>query len=257
MTDPNHAVSEEDLHAYVDGRLDPERRAVMDAYLRTAPEMAGQVADDIAQREELRAALAAPAAEPLPPSLNLARLVEEKLRRRRFPWQAVAAAVVALFVGTACGWFLQARPSLGVDALAQEAGASYAVFAADPRRSVELGADQKDLLTRWISHRLNRPVAPPDLSADGYRLLGGRLVAAPHGAAALFVYENERGVRLIVYVRPMKTPDTTPIEQVDAPNVDGCAWIDHGVGYTVMAEESYGRLLRLSNQVRRQAHASY
>lgn len=259
MTDANHAVSEEDLHAYVDGRLDTEGRAAVDAYLRNAPETAAQVADYIAQRDELRAALAGPAAEPLPPSLNLTRLVEERLARRRFPWFAVAAAVIMLFVGTAGGWFLAPRPApgapVGVDALAQEAGAGYAVFAADPRRPVELGANQKDLLARWVSHRLNRPVAPPDLSAGGYRLLGGRLLATQHGAAALFIYENDRAVRLIVYVRPMKTPDTTPIEQVDVADVDGCAWVDRGVGYTVAADESYGQLLHLATQIREQAHA--
>ncbi|MGH7043688.1 MAG: anti-sigma factor family protein, partial [Acetobacteraceae bacterium] len=120
-----------------------------------------------------------------------------------------------------------------------------------------LRADHKKLLAHWLSRRLNRPVAPPDLSADGYQLLGGRLVAAQRGPAALFVYQNDRGIRLIVYVRPMKAPETMPITLIESPDdVDGCAWIDHGVGYTLLApDETYPQLLRLSKRVRAQAHA--
>lgn len=248
-------ISEEDLHAYVDGRLDPERRAVVEAYLREAPDAAARVAEDIAQRRALRAALGPIAAEPLPPSLNLSRLVEERLGRRRFPWLAIAASVLALLVGGGGGWLLKPLPT-GMQALVQEAGASYAVFVPDVNRPVELWADQKALLTRWISRRLDRPIVPPDLSAQGYHLLGGRLLASPHGAAALFVYENEGKTRLTLYVRPMKVDETVPMRLVDAKGGDGCAWIEHGMGYMVMAAEPYDQLVRLSDEVRKQAGAT-
>ena len=45
------------------------------------------------------------------------------------------------------------------------------------------------------------------------------------------------------YLRPMSAPGTTPIEPVDIGDLDGCAWIDRGVGYTVIAAEPYERLL--------------
>ncbi len=249
-------ISEEDLHAYVDGRLDPERRAVVGAYLRETPDAAARVAEDIAQRQALRAALGPLAAEPLPPSLNLARLVEERLTRRRFPWLATAAAIVALLIGGGGGWLLKSQPPAGLQALVQEAGASYAVFVPDVNRPVELWADQKALLTRWISRRLDRPINPPDLSAQGYHLLGGRLLASPHGAAALFVYENDHKTRLTLYVRPMKAGQTAPMRLVDATSGDGCAWIEHGIGYMVMAAEPYDELQRLADEVRKQASAT-
>ena len=249
-------ISEEDLHAYVDRRLDPERRIAVESFLREAPETATRVTEYIAQRQALRATLGTIAAEPLPPSLNLARLLEERLTYRRFPWFATAAAVLALLVGGASGWLLKPQPT-GLQALVQEAGASYAVFVPDVNRPVELWADQKALLTRWISRRLDRPIVPPDLSAQGYHLLGGRLLASPHGAAALFVYANDRKTRLTLYVRPMKDGvSTTPIRQVDASSGDGCAWVERGIGYMVMAAEPYDELLRLSDEVRKQANAT-
>ena len=121
---------------------------------------------------------------------------------------------------------------------------------------MELWAAQRDDLARWLSNRLNRPVWPPDLTASGYHLLGGRLAAASRGPAALFVYENDSGRRLVLYVRPMRSPENTPITEVDVGDVDGCAWTDRGVGYTLVAAEPYARLLALSQAARRQAQSA-
>ena len=255
MTEGGRPITENELHAYVDGQLDPERRASVDRYLREQPEVARRVAAYGTQREELRAAFAARAAAPIPPSLDLARLIEERLTRRRAPWRLAASVALALGLGGAGGWYLGSRPPTGLDALAQEAGASYAVFAADERRPMGLWAEQRNDLTRWVSNRLNRPVSPPDLSMAGYRFLGGRLIATERGPAALFMYENESGARLVVFVRPMARGNATAIEPVEAGPVDGCAWIERGVGYTVVAAEPYDRLLELSRQVRQQAQA--
>jgi anti-sigma factor RsiW len=255
VTETGRSISEEELHAYVDGLLDPRRRQVVERYLQAHPAAAQRAAVYREQREGLRAAFANRAAEPLPSSLNLGRLVEERLFRRRRPWLAGLAVAVALGVGATGGWLAGERPSAGIDALAQEAGVSYAVYASDQQRPVEIGAAQRDNLSRWLSSRLNRPVAPPDLSMIGYRLLGGRLVATAHGPAGLFIYEDSRLTRLGIFVRPMTSGQTEPIQTVDIGDLDGCAWIDRGVGYIVIAAESYQRLLEISQHVKQQAQA--
>lgn len=255
MTEPGRPVAEEDLHAYVDGLLDGDRRATVERYLRAHPDAAERVAAYGAQRQELRAAFAALGSEPLPPRLDLARLVEARLTRRHAPWRAAAAVALALGLGGAAGWWAGSRPPTGIDALAREAAASHAVYALDQHRPVEIGAAQRGELTRWVSNRLNRPVAAPDLSPLGYRLLGGRLVAGPHGAAALFVYESPGGKRLTLYVRPAPDGGTTPIEPVDIGEMDGCAWIERGVGYSLIAAETYARLLELSRHVRQEVRS--
>jgi anti-sigma factor RsiW len=252
VTDAGRPLAEEDLHAYVDGFLDAECRAAVERYLQAHPDAAERVAAYGAQRRELREALAGPAQEPIPPRLNLARLVEARLTRRHTPWRAAAAVVLAVGLGGAGGWWAGSRPPAGIAALAGEAVASYAVYAVDKHRPVEIWAAQRDDLTRWVSNRLNRPVTAPDLSAAGYELLGGRLVASQHGAAALFVYQDASGRRLIIYVRPMSGGQMTPIEPIDTAAVDGCAWIDRGVGYSLVGAETYDKLLELSRQVRQE-----
>jgi anti-sigma factor RsiW len=250
-------ISEEALHGYVDDQLDPERRAAVERYLQSHPAVAARVAADRAQREGLRAALAPLAEAPLPPSLNLARLVETRLRPRRTAWRLAAAIALGIGLGASGGWWAANREATGsvLDALVDEAAISYATFVPDSERPVEFSASDPGALGNWVGSRLNRKLVPPDLAAAGYRLLGGRVVATGHGPAALFLYEDVRGIRLAVFARPTDAPDTATIAEVDVGARDGCAWIEDGIGYTVTGAESYPRLLELSKHVRAQSRA--
>lgn len=249
-------ISEEDLHAYVDDRLDPDQRAVVARYLDANPAAADRVAAYIKQRDQLRAAFAAPALEPIPPALNLSRLVEERLARHRSSWRIAAVIALTLIAGAGGGWLLRSAlvptPLAGIAALEHEAVANHLVYAADHRHPIELGAAQRDDLAQWVSNRLKHPIAPPDLDALGYRFMGGRLVATEHGAAALFLYNNDRGSRLSIFVRPMQSGESTPILVLDIGDVDGCAWVDKGIGYTLIADEPYKKLEWMSQYVRKQ-----
>ncbi len=248
-------ITEDEVHAYVDGQLDPRRRQEVEGYLRAHPAVAQRTTAYSIQKKDLQSAFAHLDAEPLPSSLNLGHLVEQRLRRWRRPWLAAAVIAIALSTGGFGGWFIGTRPVTGIDALAEEAAASYAVYASDRGRPVELSAAQRRELVHWISDRLNRPVAPPNLLALDYQFLGGRLVATPRGAAALFLYENDRGARLALFIRPMAAGQSASIELVDVGDQDGCAWVDRGLGYIVVAPESYQRLLEISQHVKQQAQA--
>jgi anti-sigma factor RsiW len=60
-----------------------------------------------------------------------------------------------------------------VTRLGMEAAAAHAVFAADPAHSIEIGPEKRPELIAWIDRKLHRTVGVPDLSAQGYRLVGG------------------------------------------------------------------------------------
>jgi anti-sigma factor RsiW len=85
-----------------------------------------------------------------------------------------------------------------------------------------------------------------------YQLLGGRLIATSRGPAALFMYENPGGVRLAIYVRPMSVGETTTIKATDVNDVDGRAWIERGMGYSLMAAEPYAKLEELARLARQE-----
>src|SRR6202048_15745 len=231
----NHRpITEDDLHAYVDRVLEPERQAEVAASLGEDPGAAQRVPALRDQRAQLRAALAPIAEEPLPAELNLSRIIENRARRPSLARWAMAAMLL-LSIGGLGGWggrgALQASPG-GLVALAQEGTASYNVYAPDRVRPVEVRASDSAQLVQWVSDRLHRPVKVPDLAASGYRLMGGRLVATSHGPAAMFMYDDDRGSRIVVLTRPMNSADqNAPMTPQSQGDVGGLAWADAGVGY--------------------------
>lgn len=253
MSDIDRPISEDDLHAYVDRLADADRIPLVERHLRDNPEAAAKVAAYIMQRDALRAAFAEIEDEAIPDRLN-PHLIREKLANRRMMWRAAAAVVLAFGIGGGGGWVLHDRmaPSSNtITLLMEEAFANHAVFTADRRRPTELGAEQRDDLARWVSNRINRPVAPPDLAVAGYRYIGGRLAATPRGPAGMFMYQNDQGVRLTVFVRPIPNGGTKPLETVGAGSLEGAGWIDKGIGYTVVAPLPAEDVQRLAAGVRR------
>lgn len=251
-------ITEDDLHAYVDQALSPERRADVAIYLADHPDVARRIAGFGDQRAALRAALAPVAEEPLPPELNLARMIESRQRRPSRPRWAIAAAVL-LCLGAAIGWgvrgSLQSQPG-GLTALAQEATDSYNVYAPDHLRPVEMRASDRSELVQWVSNRLHQPVKVPDLAGAGYRLMGGRLIATSHGPAAMLMYDNDHGSRIVVVTRPMNgTDETAAMTPHASGNVSGFAWADGGTGYSLVGQVPADTLKPIANEVRRQAGA--
>ena len=251
----NRPITEDDLHAYVDQLLEPERRAEVTAYLDAHPDVARRVSAFAGQRDLLRSALAPIADEPLPPGLNLSRIIENRRRRPSPIWWAVAA-MLFLSVGGLGGWVvrgsMQASPN-GLAALAQEAADSFSVYAPDRVRPVEVRASDGAQLVQWLSNRLHQPIKVPDLTTAGYRLMGGRLIATSHGPAAMFMYDDDRGERLVVLTQPMAADQNAPMTPQSKGEVSGFAWADGGMGYSLVGQSAVESLRPIANEVRKQA----
>jgi len=261
MTTAERPISADELHAYADDRLDALRRREVEHYLTTQPELARQVSGYRAQRDGLRMAFAASATEPIPPELNLNRLLEARLRRRPAWWSVAASGLLCLALGGAAGWYLgqpqqPSRTTLAMSLLLQQAMASHAVYTADPRHPIEMTAAEPSYLSQWLSDRLHRSVVPPDLTSAGYRLLGGRLVATERGgAAALFVYEDTHGDRVSVLLRPMAPELHAAREDASRGTLNSCTWIRNGMGFAIVAGLPDQTLDRIAEQINRQTAA--
>jgi anti-sigma factor RsiW len=250
----NRPISEDELNAFVDQQLDAKRHVEVAAYLESHPEVAARVADYGAQRDMLRQAFSPIADEPVPSRLDVARMVQTRRNRRAPAWWA-AAAVILICMGGAGGWSLRAMtdaPAAGIPALALEAADSYAVFAPDPTHPVEFSAADREGLLHWVSERLGRAVMAPDLGPSGYRFMGGRVVATAHGPAALFMYDNESGARLVVLARPMSVDKNAPMAPLAKGPVHGYAWSRNGLGYSLVGQAASETLHPIANEVRRQ-----
>ncbi len=256
MSDPGRPISEEELHAFVDDQLDRDASSLTSrATCRSTPmSRAGSPpTGPSARRCVPLSARWRPSR--IPPRLDLQLLIQQRLAQRRIPWRAAAAVLLAFVLGGAGEWFLHfgaPEPTLSISLLSEQAVANHMVYTADRRRPTELGADQRDDLARWVSNRLNHKVAPPDLAADGYSYIGGRLAATPDGPAGMFMYDDKQGVRLTVFVLPLSGAENSPMQHVESAKVDGVAWIDKGIGYTVVGKLPQEELRRLAEQVRQQ-----
>jgi anti-sigma factor RsiW len=286
-------VTEYDLHAFVDNALDPIRRSEVQEYLNSHVDVARQVEAIAAQRNTLREALAPIANEPIPPQLDLARIIKSKRQARHDKWHVmaahiarlgmgrtraahttrstfdgtnertttvrIAASVALVALGALAGWFandLTAPPRAGIASLAQEAAATYRVYAPDETRPVEFGPANTRELLQWVSVRLQRPVAVPDLAKSGYRFMGGRLVATPHGPAALFLYDDDHGTRVAMLVRPMAIERNAPMSEHTEGELANYAWSNQGLGYSLVATAPSATLHPLADEIRRQIDSS-
>jgi anti-sigma factor RsiW len=96
------------------------------------------------------------------------------------------------------------------------------------------------------------PVAIPDLTRSGYRFMGGRVVATTHGPAGLLMYDDDRGTRVVLLIRPMAVERDTPMAPHTSGALRGYSWAAHGIGYSVVAAAAPETLHPLADEVRRQ-----
>ena len=105
MIDRDSPVTEDELHAYVDGELPADRQDAVAAWLAAHPEQAALVAAWRAQAEAIRARYGAVANEPVPQRFKLDQLLrQDRSSGRSWAALAAAAAVIAFLAGGAAGW---------------------------------------------------------------------------------------------------------------------------------------------------------
>jgi len=248
-------ITEDDLHAYVDGRLDETRSAEVAAYLEKHRDQAARFGAYSGQRGLLRAALDPVAEEPVPTRLNLNHMIATRRNNRVSAWRVAAAAVVLLAVGGSGGWFMRdmmAPQNEGVVALAREASDSFSTYAADRIRPVEVRSNNTLELVDWATERMGRKPVLPDLSKSGYRLMGGRVVSTPHGAGLMLMYDDDNGTRLVMLMRPMRIDMEKGMTPHSDSRVDGWSWAANGMGYSLVGSLPSSALHPLANDVRTQ-----
>ena len=245
------SLAEERLHAYVDGVLDAESRQALEAAMQADSELAARVRQYAEQRKLLRDLYAPVAGEPIPARMLL----------KRPAWMDFARAAAFIAVGIAVGYFIprggepspKAIAANGSTALAKLAANAHVVYSTEVRHPVEVEASQQDHLVKWLSKRLGKPLRAPVLAADGFELLGGRLLPSDEGPVAQFMYQDAQGKRMTLYLsgRAPGEPESSFRFARDG-KVSVFYWVDRDWCYALSAEVERPALLAVANTVYKQ-----
>ncbi|MEQ3670417.1 anti-sigma factor [Pseudophaeobacter sp.] len=176
----------------IDGELSHEEIEQLDRHLATHQ-------DDAALHRKLkRQSEIISETVPIPTTVHLRSLRGKKQPVSR-PALRIAASIALLAVGIGIGLFLPRNPGgapTDLATFANQASAAHSLYVTEVLHPVEVGASEKGHLQAWLSNRLGAAIIAPQLGETGYSLIGGRLLPSGDRAAALFMYENERGDRL-------------------------------------------------------------
>ncbi|MDE2598943.1 MAG: anti-sigma factor [Rhodocyclaceae bacterium] len=267
-------ISDQDLHAYVDGELSPARRIEVEAWLSVSPEAAAQVQTYQEQNLAIKALFNPLLNETVPERLLQAARTPNRtaaagssggLPAAAAPWspwslQRIAASIVLAVASAGAGWFAHDRlqPAIitvaantpAASPLAHQAAVAHVVYSPEVKRPVEVGADQEEQLVKWLSKRLNADIRPPRLGGLGYELIGGRLLPGSSGPVAQFMYHDASGQRLTLYVSTENRDNKdTAFRFAQEGPVNVFYWIDGKFGYALSAGIAKSELARIAGAV--------
>jgi anti-sigma factor RsiW len=245
MTDRDLPVTEDELHAYVDGELPDDRKASVEAWLSTHPADMARVAGWRALADDIRTRYGAVASEPIPARLSL-----RQIERAGRSWRGIAAAaVLAAFVaGGLAGWLARGATAASGQAATFTADAldAYKLYVVEVRHPVEVPGSEEDHLVQWLSKRVGYQLRIPNLAPVGLKLVGGRLLPGPRGgAAAFFMYEGSSGERFTLYSTRADGPDSSLRYNADGA-VGALYWADSDIAYVVSGEADSARLHKVA-----------
>lgn len=226
-------IPEDDLIRFHAGALTGAERAAMAARIAADPAALARLADWDRQDSALSAVYDPVLKSPLPDALRAvldAARTEDRGQghRRRAALLRFAAALALLAVGGAGGYGLArlGGSPAPVAHFARNAVSAYATYVVEVAHPVEVEAARADHLTQWLSKRLGRPIRAPDFAASGFRLMGGRLLPSDTGPAALFMYEDDLGRRVTLYVVPGGQGNETAFRFLESGATQSFYWID-------------------------------
>jgi anti-sigma factor RsiW len=230
------------LHALIDGEVEPDIRAELEALLYDDPTLRGRFDEHARHKAGLREAAADLAAAGSSSSLKTHRLT---LRLRTALWSAAAfralpraAAAVALVAVGALGHALYVtREGAAEPVYAFETGDQRLVLDADNlKTSLKLEAKSPGLVSRETTRWLGRAVNPPRLSRQGLALVDARLMQADGRKLVGLIYEDAKGQRLTLSIGadPDGQPDALKTVDTDGGRAD--YWSDGRASYVLVDE---------------------
>jgi anti-sigma factor RsiW len=268
MTDRPTSVSEEEIHAYVDGTLPDDARERVERAIARDPALGARINDFFALNALMHERYDRVLAEPVPRRFRKAATLPLRAAAN-WPRFAGIAAALALGIGIGVGTGVQLGGNGPVqlassgdthavsvdtgDVLARRAAFAHVVYMPTVERPPQLGTRNEQDFVRWLSNKLGTDIRPPVLSKSGYELIGGRLLRDDHGTMAIFMYRDANGERMSLSVsRRKESTNATAFKLFRDGPVNVFYWVDGDFGYAVSSGIDREALLNLAHDIQEQ-----
>jgi len=222
------------LLAYFEGALPADAARDLVERLENDPQAQATLAEWQQQNAAIQTLFAPVGDEPVPD--RLMAVLRPKSAVTTAPFLRIAAMLGLLAIGAAGGWFSAQMQTQAPRALADAAIVAHLTYVGEVLHPVEVEAKEAAHLTGWVSKRLGQDIAAPDFAARGFHLIGGRVLPGDTGAAALFMYENDAGRRVTLYVAPQNNALQTAFQFAEQGGMQSFYWMDGTLNYAVVGD---------------------
>jgi len=242
-------ITEQELHAFIDGELDDRRMAEMTQLVAADPVLAARIAAFRSDKLRLGEVYGTLDTRALPS--QWLRLIEAHERSRRSLARmrvstrvltAIAASLLIIFGG----WLaLTNRNASGPDAIVTEALAARQDSMA-PKQVIDIGPGVSQAPNRVLSTALTMNLKAPDLTRIGYHLADVRVYSGvPGGKAVELRYRDQQSRLFTLYVRHPSSPARVDLSERDGLRI--CIWQDDVIGTVMVGDMSAGEMARAAS----------
>ncbi|MCU1266515.1 MAG: putative anti-sigma factor [Acidobacteria bacterium] len=233
-------LTQEFLHAYVDGELDLARSLEVEQHMQNCQVCASAYRNQTALRSAFKdSSLYYSAPEKLEKRIrsSLRREAKSEAGRRWFDWRWFPVGVMALILVLGLVIWRTApslRPS-GDEFIAQEMVSNHV-------RSLQLESHRTDVISSdqhtvkpWFDGKLD--FAPPvkDFSGQGFPLLGGRLEYLNNRAVAALIYQRQKHY-INLYIWPAEESNATSEVATKRQGYNLLHWTNSGMTYWAISD---------------------
>jgi anti-sigma factor RsiW len=244
------------LAAYVDGELDPAQLREIDRLLTADPQARYKVRRMRETTALLRAACAASHFQKVPD--RLMTLVEKRSTPVRTPWlrRMMAASVLLISLAGADHvldhhvWPVKNTVAVADsrEAMLDEIAAYHLVYARQTEHLAEVPAERREHIEAWFGSLLNRTLKIPDLSSQGLKFEGARLLAIDAHPVAQLLWSREGGDPVAICVT-FGAPEKRPLDIEHHRGLNVGVWDDNGYTYVVVGALTEDSVRRIAAKV--------
>lgn len=202
MNESTPFPTDADIHAYIDGQLNQTDHTRMEVWLKRHPAQAGEIRLRQHDAQQLRANFGSLPSWQSATALDPTTIRRQRRRRAGARMALAASLVLTLGVGSFGGWQMRDLTLATAPPPMADAMQAYRMLTTNPRMNLDITQHQPGELQTWISQHFQHAARLPDLQAEGFHPVGGRLLATDVGPAAVVLYKNTQGRTISFYIRP-------------------------------------------------------